>query len=109
MQARKEMARFTRFPAISQAAEYQVMGYLVRRNILTYKAPPTNEGYDLICIHPDPRKASRQILTRGRCQVRQVVPRSTRSHSVRAGGPAILSGGQPLPIVRRPLLLLTGC
>jgi len=65
MQARKEMARFTRFPAISQAAEYQVMGYLVRRNILTYKAPPTNEGYDLICIHPDPRKASRQILTRG--------------------------------------------
>jgi hypothetical protein len=27
----------------------------MRRNILTYKAPPTNEGYDLICIHPDPR------------------------------------------------------
>lgn len=21
-------------------------------NILTYKAPPNNEGYDLICIHP---------------------------------------------------------
>ena len=32
-----------------------VMGYLMRRNILTYKAPPRNEGYDLICIHPDPR------------------------------------------------------
>jgi hypothetical protein len=31
------------------------MGYLMRRNILTYKAPPHNEGYDLICIHPDPR------------------------------------------------------
>lgn len=31
------------------------MGYLMRRNILTYKAPPGNEGYDLICIHPDPR------------------------------------------------------
>ncbi|MEZ6048750.1 MAG: hypothetical protein R3C11_24865 [Planctomycetaceae bacterium] len=31
------------------------MGYLMRRNILTYKAPPNNEGYDLICIHPDPR------------------------------------------------------
>jgi hypothetical protein len=31
------------------------MGYLMRRNILTYKAPPKNEGYDLICIHPDPR------------------------------------------------------
>lgn len=31
------------------------MGYLMRRNILTYKALPNNEGYDLICIHPDPR------------------------------------------------------
>ncbi len=31
------------------------MGNLMRRNILTYKAPPNNEGYDLICIHPDPR------------------------------------------------------
>jgi len=31
------------------------MGYLMRRNILTYKAPPNNEGYDLICIHPNPR------------------------------------------------------
>ena len=24
-------------------------------NILAYKAPPNNEGHDLICIHPDPR------------------------------------------------------
>lgn len=31
------------------------MGYLMRRNILAYKAPPNHEGYDLICIHPDPR------------------------------------------------------
>jgi hypothetical protein len=31
------------------------MAYLMRRNILAYKAPPNNEGYDLICIHPDPR------------------------------------------------------
>ncbi|WP_016923216.1 hypothetical protein [Prochlorothrix hollandica] len=31
------------------------MGHLMRRNILTYKAPEGNEGYDLICIHPDPR------------------------------------------------------
>jgi len=31
------------------------MGYLMRRNILAYKAPPNNEGYDLICIHPEPR------------------------------------------------------
>jgi hypothetical protein len=30
------------------------MGYLMRRNILAYKAPPNKEGYDLICIQPDP-------------------------------------------------------
>lgn len=50
-----------RLPTVSLGAEYLVMGYLMRRNILTYKAPPNNEGYDLICIHPDPRKFSRQI------------------------------------------------
>lgn len=33
----------------------------MRRNILTYKAPPNNEGYDLICIHPEPRKVTKQI------------------------------------------------
>lgn len=44
-----------RLPVVSAGAEYLVMGYLMRRNILTYKAPPNNEGYDLICIHPDPR------------------------------------------------------
>ena len=32
------------------------MGHLMRINVLTYKAPPMNEGYDLICIHPDPRR-----------------------------------------------------
>ncbi len=37
------------------------MGHLLRRNILTYKAPPGNEGYDLICIHPDPRRVKRQV------------------------------------------------
>ena len=35
------------------------MGYLMRRNILAYKAPPNNEGYDLICIHPEPTAPSR--------------------------------------------------
>ena len=45
-----------RFPVLSEGAEYLVMGHLMRRNILTYKAPPMNEGYDLICIHPDPRR-----------------------------------------------------
>jgi hypothetical protein len=46
---------FLQFPVVSEGAEYLVMGHLMRRNILTYKAPPGNEGYDLICIHPDPR------------------------------------------------------
>src|SRR2546428_4268058 len=54
-------AKFTRFPVVSLGAEHLVMGYLMRRNILAYKAPPNNEGYDLICIHPDPRKITRQI------------------------------------------------
>jgi hypothetical protein len=44
-----------RLPVVSTSAEYLVMGHLMRRNVLTYKAPPNNEGYDLICIHPDPR------------------------------------------------------
>ncbi len=46
---------FLRLPVVSGSAEFLVMGYLMRRNILAYKAPPNNEGYDLICIHPDPR------------------------------------------------------
>ena len=46
---------FLRLPVVSAGAEYLEMGYLMRRNILAYKAPPNNEGYDLICIHPDPR------------------------------------------------------
>jgi hypothetical protein len=46
---------FFRLPVVSVGAEFLVMGYLMRRNILAYKAPPGNEGYDLICIHPNPR------------------------------------------------------
>ncbi|MDD5309527.1 MAG: hypothetical protein PHU25_19595 [Deltaproteobacteria bacterium] len=46
---------FLRLPVVSEGAEYLVMGMLMRRNILVYKAPPNNEGYDLICIHPDPK------------------------------------------------------
>ena len=46
---------FLRLPVVSAGAEYLVMGNLMRRNILAYKAPSNNEGYDLICIHPDPR------------------------------------------------------
>ena len=43
---------FLRLPVVSAGAEFLVMGHLMRRNILAYKAPPNNEGYDLICIHP---------------------------------------------------------
>jgi hypothetical protein len=44
-----------RLPVVTAGSECLVMGHLLLRNILTYKAPPGNEGYDLICIHPDPR------------------------------------------------------
>lgn len=61
MKNAKEKASFTRYPVVNLGAEHLVMGHLMRRNILTYKAPPNNEGYDLICIHPDPRKHGGQI------------------------------------------------
>ena len=59
-QSEKTARKFLRFPVLSEGAEFLVMGHLMRRNILTYKAPPLNEGYDLICIHPDPRHRHRR-------------------------------------------------
>jgi hypothetical protein len=53
--------RIVRFPVVSLGAEYLVMGHLMRRNVLAYKAPPGNEGYDLICVHPDPRHPGPKI------------------------------------------------
>jgi hypothetical protein len=50
-----------RLPVVSHGAEHLVIGYLMRRNILAYKAPPNNEGYDVICIHPDPTREVRPI------------------------------------------------
>jgi hypothetical protein len=50
-----------RLPVVSLSAEYLVLGNLMRRNILAYKAPPYNEGYDLICIHPDPKYSTNII------------------------------------------------
>jgi hypothetical protein len=50
-----------RLPVVAHGAEFLVMGYLMRRNILTYKAPQNFEGYDLICIHPDPHKQTRVL------------------------------------------------
>lgn len=44
-----------RLPVVSASSEFLVMGHLMRRNILAYKAPQNNEGYDIICIHPNPR------------------------------------------------------
>ena len=44
-----------RLPVVSAGAEYLMIGLLMRRNILTRKAPPNSEDYDLTCIHPDPR------------------------------------------------------
>ncbi len=55
------MPKFSRYPAINLGAEHLAMGYLLRRNIMAYNAPPGNEGYDLVCIHPDPRKVSKQV------------------------------------------------
>jgi hypothetical protein len=60
-----------RLPVVAAGSEYLVMGHLMRRNILTYKAPPGNEGYDLICIHPDPRhKPKRGQVAQVRIQVK---------------------------------------
>ena len=62
---------FLRLPVVSAGTEFLVMGYLMRRNILTYKAPPNNEGYDLICIHPDPRhRPTAAELSQVRVQVK---------------------------------------
>jgi len=67
----KTNRKWLRLPVVSAGAEYLVMGHLMRRNILTYKAPPSNEGYDLICIHPDPRyKRKRGQLSQVRVQVK---------------------------------------
>ena len=60
-----------RLPVVSASSEYLVMGHLMRRNILTYKAPQNNEGYDLICIHPDPRhKPGKKECAQVRVQVK---------------------------------------
>lgn len=57
----KNKKDFLRLPVVSHGAEFLVQGYLMRRNILTYIAPPNNEGYDLICIHPNPKVKSKQL------------------------------------------------
>lgn len=46
---------FLSLPVVSAGAEFLFMGLVMRRNILAYMAPPNNEGYDLVFIHPDLR------------------------------------------------------
>jgi len=72
MKSNEETGRdWLRLPVVSAGAEYLVMGYLMRRNILAYKAPPNNEGYDLICVHPDPRHKPEGVeLAQVRVQVK---------------------------------------
>lgn len=55
-----------RLPVLNAGAEYLVMAWLMRRNILVYKAPQNYEGYDLIAVHPNPR---REPATGERAQV----------------------------------------
>ena len=50
-----------RILVVSHGAEFLVQGYLMRRNLLTYKAAANNKGYDLIRIHPDPEESHAQI------------------------------------------------
>src|SRR5438105_15276536 len=60
-----------RLPVVAASSEYLVMGYLMRRKSLAYKAPQNNEGYDLICIHPNPRhKPKSHELAQVRVQVK---------------------------------------
>lgn len=75
---------YLRFPVLEHGAESLVQGYLMCRNILTYQAPRKNEGYDLICIHPDPRKKVRPIRVQVKsryqtdCDRSIIVPRKSR-------------------------------
>ena len=73
-----------RFPVLEHGAESLVQGYLMRRNILAYQAPRKNEGYDLICIHPDPRKKVQPVRVQVKsryqidCDRSVIVPRRSR-------------------------------
>jgi len=57
-----------RLPVVALGAEHLVMGHLMCRNVLTYKAPPNTEGYDLICIHPTQPSRVVRIQVKSRYQ-----------------------------------------
>ena len=56
------MSRMRLNPVVGHGAEHLVIGYLMRRNVLAYQAPPRNEGYDIICVHPESRLAKRRMI-----------------------------------------------
>ena len=64
------------FPLMANAAEQLVAALCMRRNLMTFPAPPRNEGYDLACIHPDPRKVDKviriQVKSRYQCDCNDV-------------------------------------
>jgi hypothetical protein len=61
MRTKPSRSDIARFPVVYRGAESLAAGHLMRRNVLTYPAPPLNEGYDLICLHPDPRATNRAV------------------------------------------------
>jgi hypothetical protein len=63
-------AEIARFPVIYRGAVALVAGFLMRRNILTYPAPPLNEGYDLLCLYPNPRLTTRTIRVQVKSRIR---------------------------------------
>jgi hypothetical protein len=44
---------FLQFPVMNDGAEYLAIGMLKRRNIESYKAPPRQANFDLVCVHPE--------------------------------------------------------
>ena len=55
-------------PVVTLGAEHLVMAMLMRRNLLAYKAPPNQAGYDLICIHPDPKHSGTAARVQVKCR-----------------------------------------
>jgi hypothetical protein len=66
------ISAFLRLPVVSEGADCLAMGYVMRRNTLAHKAPLRSGGYDLICIHPDPRhQRDHRQQAQARVQVRR--------------------------------------
>jgi hypothetical protein len=68
-----------RLPVVSLGAEHLAIGQLMRRNILAYKAPPDNQGYDLTCIHPDPKHSTKTVRVQVKSRIRPTATAPFRS------------------------------